>query len=76
MKYTQDERLQIGQLVYTNQLFEAATCLKYNIGRTCIQNYMRTYKQTNGIRKIRRESHKKAVPWIGYTKLDRFYKVM
>ncbi|MFV0635063.1 hypothetical protein ACE419_00015 [Mitsuokella sp. WILCCON 0060] len=58
MKYTSNERLQIGQLVYTRQLSEAEACLKYGISRTCIQNYVRAFKKANGITIVTRRPQK------------------
>ena len=55
MKYTKDERISIGRQVYTHELSEAEAQLKYGVGRTCIQNYMRQYKEANGISIKRRK---------------------
>ena len=49
MKYTEEESLKIGRQVYMKELSEAEAEIKYAIGRTCIQNYVRLYKETSGI---------------------------
>lgn len=49
MKYTKEERLDIGRQVYTQELSEAEAQLKYEIGRTCVQNYVNQYKQSIGV---------------------------
>ena len=49
MKYTKEERLDIGRQVYTGELSEPEAMIQYNIGRTCVQNYVRKYKESAGI---------------------------
>ncbi len=49
MKYTKEERLDIGRQVYTQELSEPEAQLKYEIGRTCVQKYVRLYKESIGI---------------------------
>lgn len=49
MKYTKEERLNIGRRVYTGELTELEAQQEYGIGRTCVQNYVYQYKVANGI---------------------------
>ena len=49
MKYTKEERLNIGRQVYTQELSEPEAEMKYEIGRTCVQNYVKQYKQSIGV---------------------------
>ena len=49
MKYKKEERLDIGRQVYTGELSEYEAMIQYNIGRTCVQNYVRKYKESVGI---------------------------
>ena len=49
MKYTKEERLHIGKQVYTKELSEAEAQIKYDIGRTTVQNYIKQYKESEGI---------------------------
>ncbi|MBO4835532.1 MAG: hypothetical protein J5483_05410 [Lachnospiraceae bacterium] len=49
MKYTKEERIDIGRQVYTREISEAEAQIKYDIGRTCVQKYVRLYRETNGI---------------------------
>ena len=55
MKYTAEERLEIGRQVYTEEISEAEAEIKYAVGRTSIQNYVRLYKRSNGINIKRRK---------------------
>lgn len=49
MKYSKEERLDIGKQVYTQELSELEAQMKYEIGRTCVQTYVKLYKQSIGI---------------------------
>jgi transposase len=49
MKYKKEERLDIGRQVYTGELSEYEAMIQYNIGRTCVQNYVRKYRESVGI---------------------------
>ena len=49
MKYTKEERIDIGRRIYTGELSELEAMTQYNIGRTCAQNYVRNYKEYAGI---------------------------
>ncbi len=49
MKYKKEDRLEIGRRVYTREISLAEAELEYGVGRTCIQNYVRRYKETNNI---------------------------
>lgn len=65
MKYTKEERLNIGRQVYTQELSEPEAEMEYKIGRTCVQNYVKQYKQSIGIlgkesTAERRPSHQEA----------------
>ena len=49
MKYTKEQRLHIGQLIYNNELtkFEAAD--KFEISVACAREYMRMYRDANNL---------------------------
>ena len=49
MKYTKEERLNIGRRIYEGEInrYEAAT--EYGICETCARNYMRQYRFANGL---------------------------
>jgi len=49
MKYTKDERLDIGRQVVTHELSRQEAMLKYDIGSTCMDKYIRLYKESVGI---------------------------
>ena len=49
VKYTKEERLDIGRRVYAGELTEIEAQQEYRIGRTCVQNYVYQYKVANGI---------------------------
>lgn len=49
MKYTMDERIDIGRQVVTQELSRQEAMLKYGIGQTCMSKYIRLYKRSAGI---------------------------
>lgn len=49
MKYTKDERIDIGRQVYTHELSHKEAMKKYNIVSSSVDTYVRLYKIENGI---------------------------
>ena len=49
MKYTPEERLEIGKRIYENEITIYQAANEYGIGETCARNYMRRYRDTNGM---------------------------
>lgn len=49
MKYTKEERIDIGRKVYTHELSKAEAMSKYDVGGSCIDNYVNAYKRASGI---------------------------
>lgn len=49
MKYTEEERLDIGRRVYTHKLTEAEACAEYDLGTTSVERYVQKYKVSQGI---------------------------
>lgn len=49
MKYTKEERLAIGQEIYTQALSIAEAKEKYEIGQSTAEKYLTDYKRENGI---------------------------
>ena len=49
MKYTEEERLDIGRRVYTHELTEAEACAEYDLGTTSVERYVQKYKVSQGI---------------------------
>lgn len=49
MKYSKDERIDIGRQVVTQMLTKQEAMDKYDIRRTCMDNYIRLYKESAGI---------------------------
>ena len=49
MKYTPNERLNIGRQVVTHELTRKEAMLQYQIGSTCIDRYIQLYKKSVGI---------------------------
>lgn len=49
MKYTKDERIDIGRQVVTRELTRQEAMAKYDIGSTCMDKYIRLYKESAGI---------------------------
>ena len=49
MKYTKEERLDIGRRVYEGEFTTMAAANHYGVVRSCIENYIRLYRETNGL---------------------------
>lgn len=49
MKYTKEERLEIGRRMYEGELSRYTAAKEYGIGDTTARNYMRYYRCTNGL---------------------------
>lgn len=47
MKYTEEERLNIGREIYTGELTRYQAAEKYGIGEYTARNYMRMYRDVN-----------------------------
>lgn len=58
MKYTKDERIDIGRQVYTHEISHKDAEQKFGVVRSCIDKYIRDYKISKGI--PTKESCKKA----------------
>ena len=49
MKYTKEERLEIGRLIYEEELNRYQAAAEYGICESCTRNYMRQYRFMNGL---------------------------
>lgn len=49
MKYSKDERIDIGRQVVTQELTRQEAMIKYNIGNTSMDRYIHLYKESAGI---------------------------
>ena len=49
MKYTPEERLEIGRRIYEGEINVYKAAAEYGIGETCARNYMRRYRSVNGL---------------------------
>ena len=49
MKYTKEQRLDIGRQIYTGEISKADAMEKYDIRHSCAENYVTQYKRANGI---------------------------
>ena len=49
MKYAKDERIDIGRQVVSQELARQEAMAKYDIGSTCMDQYIRLYKESAGI---------------------------
>ncbi len=49
MKYTLEERLEIGRRIYEGEINRYQAAVKYDICETCARNYMRQYRSINGL---------------------------
>ena len=49
MSYTREERLDIGKQIYNNEISKCDAALKYNISQGTARDYMRLYRDVNGL---------------------------
>ena len=49
MKYTKEERLDIGRRIYEGEINRYQAAAEYGICETCVRNYMRQYRFANGL---------------------------
>jgi len=63
MKYTKEERLNIGRRIYDGELSRYAAAEEYSIGEQTARNYMRMYRASNYLppKHNQQNSHSKAV---------------
>lgn len=47
MKFTKEEREEIGRLIYTKEMTIGEACAKYDINRYTVRDYMRDYRDAN-----------------------------
>lgn len=62
MKYTREERLEIGRRIYDGELTKYQASEKYGIGVSCARDYMRLYRDVNNLQP--RYRGKKGVPKV------------
>lgn len=51
MKYTKEQRLEIGRKIYENELSRCRAAEIYDIGETTARDYMRMYRDAQGPRR-------------------------
>ena len=49
MKYTKEQRIDIGRRVFTHEISHVDAESRYGVARSCIDRYVREYKIANGI---------------------------
>ena len=49
MSYTREERLDIGKRIYNNELSKSDAAIKYSISEGTARDYMRLYRDVNGL---------------------------
>lgn len=49
MKYTKEERMDIGRRIYDGELSRYQAAKEYDIGEQTARNYMRLYRDLNGL---------------------------
>ena len=49
MSYTREERLDIGKQIYNNEISKCDAALKYKISEGTARDYMRLYRDVNGL---------------------------
>ena len=63
MKYTKEERIDIGRQVFTHELSRAEALSKYGIVKSCLDRYIHDYKVAND---IPTETRAAGYPQTGY----------
>lgn len=49
MGYTREERLDIGKQIYNNEISKSDAAIKYKISGGTARDYMRQYRDVNGL---------------------------
>ena len=49
MKYTKEQRMEIGRQIFNHEISRADAQIKYGVAGSCIDRYIREYKIANGI---------------------------
>jgi len=49
MGYTREERLDIGKQIYNNEINKSDAAIKYSISEGTARDYMRLYRDVNGL---------------------------
>ena len=49
MKYSKEERLDIGGQIYNNEISQVEACKRYEISKVTARDYMRLYRATNDL---------------------------
>lgn len=49
MGYTREERMDIGKQIYNNEISKSDAAIKYNISEGTARDYMRLYRNVNGL---------------------------
>lgn len=49
MGYTREERLEIGKQIYNNEISKSDAAIKYKISEGTARDYMRLYRDVNGL---------------------------
>ena len=62
MKYTYEERIEIGRVIYTTGLSCADAMDKYNLSHGSVERYISMYKEANGIKGTRSISNENPTP--------------
>ena len=60
MSYTKEERLDIGKQIYNNEISKSDAAIKYRISEGTARDYMRLYRDVNGLppkNRIKTEEH-------------------
>lgn len=62
MKYTREERIEIGRDIYTSGMSCANAMAKYNLSHGSVEHYVSMYKEANGIKGTRSLSGENPAP--------------
>ena len=73
MKYTKEQRLDIGRQIVSNELTVAEAIDKYHVSKSCAQNYATAYKRANGIPVLKTcPTNSNRKPKVSDADLDRY----
>ena len=55
MKYTREQRLDIGCQIYSGEITFGQAMVKYDVGMSSLKEYVRLYREINGLPKLKKD---------------------
>ena len=72
MKYSKEERLDIGGQIYNNEISQREACKRYDISKVTARDYMRLYRTVNNLPKKRQTKKIDEVKIIEHAKIPKY----